>query len=93
MFTGNTPILESLFNKVADPEDCCKTCLLHALLCYVHRGIVRTKLNIYDGAFFTLVKPYFKNVLDLIILPLGSIFYTTYSKKHSKLYTTYSKKH
>ena len=31
---------------------------------------------IYDGAFFTLVKPYYKNVLNSIELPLGSIFYT-----------------
>ena len=38
----------------------------------------RTKLNIYDGAFFTLVKPYFKNVHNSIKLPLGSIFYTTH---------------
>ena len=38
----------------------------------------RTKSNIYDGDFFTLVKPYFKNVLNLLKLPLGSIFYTTY---------------
>ena len=28
--------------------------------------------------FFTLVKPYFKNVLNSIELPLGSIFYTTH---------------
>ena len=38
----------------------------------------RTKSNISDGDFFTLVKPYFKNVLNLLKLPLGSIFYTTY---------------
>ena len=29
--------------------------------------------------FFTLVKPYFKNVLNSIKLPLGLIFYTTHS--------------
>ena len=28
--------------------------------------------------FFTSVKPCFKNVLNLIELPLGSIFYTTH---------------
>ena len=28
--------------------------------------------------FFTSVKPYFKNVLNSIELPLGSIFYTTH---------------
>ena len=28
--------------------------------------------------FFTLVKPYFKNVLNSIELPYGSIFYTTH---------------
>ena len=39
----------------------------------------RTKLNIYDGAFFTSVKPYFKNVLNSTELPLSSIFYTTHS--------------
>ena len=43
---------------------------------YVH--IFRTKPNIYKGAFFTLVKPYFKNVLNLIKLPLGSSFCTTH---------------
>ena len=41
---------------------------------HAHRGIFRTKLNIYDGAFFTSVKPYFKNILDSIELPLSSIF-------------------
>ena len=45
---------------------------------YAHRGTFRTTPNIYDGAFFTSVKPYFKNVLNLIELPLGSIFYTTH---------------
>ena len=28
--------------------------------------------------FFTSAKPYFKNVLNLIELPFGSIFYTTH---------------
>ena len=32
-----------------------------------------------DGAFFTSVKPYFKNIVNSIKLPLGSIFYTTLS--------------
>ena len=41
-------------------------------------GIFRIKSSIYDGAFFTSVKPYFKNVLNLIELSSGSIFYTTY---------------
>ena len=45
---------------------------------YVHKGVFRTKSNIYNGAFFTLVKPYFKNVLNSIKLPLGSIFCTTH---------------
>ena len=36
----------------------------------------RTKQNIYDGNFLTLVKPYFKNVLNSIKLSLGSIFFT-----------------
>ena len=48
------------------------------MLSYVYRGIFRTKSNIYDGAFFTSVKPYFKNVLNLIDLPLGSIFCSTH---------------
>ena len=43
------------------------------------RGIFRTKSNIYDRAFFTLVKPYFKNVLNSIKLPLGSMVYTTHT--------------
>ena len=49
-----------------------------------------TKLNIYDGTFFTSVKPYFKNVLNLIQLLLGSIFYTTHPfvKKLTTLETT-----
>ena len=34
----------------------------------------RTKSNIYNGVFFTLVKSYFKNVLNSIELPRGSIF-------------------
>ena len=37
-----------------------------------------TKFNTYDGAYFTLVKPYFKSVLNSIELPLGSIFNTTH---------------
>ena len=41
---------------------------------YVHKGIFRTMSNIYDGAFFTSVKPYFKNLLNSIELPLGPIF-------------------
>ena len=45
---------------------------------YAHKGIFRTKSNIYNGAFFTSVRPYFKNVLNSIELPLGSIFYTTH---------------
>ena len=81
----HVPVLESLFDKVAGLQDFCKTYLLHALLrfyfslgktlwSYVHRGIFRAKSNIYDGAFFTLVKPYFKNVLNSMESPLGSIF-------------------
>ena len=46
---------------------------------YVHGGIFRTKSNIHDETFFTSVKPYFKNVLKSIELPLGSIFYKTHS--------------
>ena len=46
-----------------------------------------------DGAFFTLVKPYFKNVLNSIKLPLGSIFYTTYHRKNSKLGKLWEKKY
>ena len=30
---------------------------------YDHRGIFIGKSDIYDGVFFTLFKPYFKNVL------------------------------
>ena len=40
---------------------------------HAHRGIFRTKLNIYDGAIFTSVKLYFKNVLNSIELPLKSL--------------------
>ena len=42
---------------------------------HVHGGIFRTKSNIYDEAFLTSVKPHFKNALNSIELPLGSIFY------------------
>ena len=45
---------------------------------YAHKGIFRTKSKIYDGGFFTSVKPYFKNVLNSIKLPLGSTFCTTH---------------
>ena len=45
---------------------------------FVHKGIFKTKLNIYNGAFFSLVKPYFKSILNSIELPLGSIFWTTH---------------
>ena len=82
-------MLESLFNKVAGLQDCCKAYLLHTLLRFyfsldktfknfIQRGIFRTKSNIYRGAFFISVKPYFKNVLNSIELPVGSIFYTTH---------------
>ena len=50
--------------------------MLNVKLC--SRGIFRNKSDIYDGAFFTSVKPYFKNVLNSIKLPLGSIFQTTH---------------
>ena len=36
------------------------------------------QVHIYVGTFFTSVKPYFKNVLNSIHLPLGSISYTTH---------------
>ena len=54
---------------------------------YAHRGIFKNKSNIYDGAFFTSVKPYSKNVLNLIVLPLSSIFYTTHPF-HEKTYNS-----
>ena len=38
----------------------------------------RTKSNSYDGAFFISVKPYFKNLLNSVKLPLGSAFYATH---------------
>ena len=83
-------MLESLFNKVAGPQDCSKTYLSHTLFrfyfslgktlqSYVHRGIFRTKPKIFDKAFFTSVKPYFKNGLNSIKLPLCSISYTTHA--------------
>ena len=45
---------------------------------YVHRGIFRTKSNIYNAAFFTSVKPYFENVLNSMELHLGCSFCTTH---------------
>ena len=36
------------------------------------------RISIYIGAFFTSVKPYFKNVLNSIELPLSSFFYITH---------------
>ena len=55
----------------------------------VHRGIFRTKLSIYNGTFFTSVKPYFENILNLIELPLGCSFFTThpFAKKLTTLKT------
>ena len=47
--------------------------MLNVKLC-----LFRIKTNIYDVSFFTSVKPYFKNVLNSIKLPLGFIFYTTH---------------
>ena len=40
--------------------------------------------------FFTLIKPHFKNILNLIELPLGYFFYTTqpFVKKNLKLKTS-----
>ena len=52
--------------------------LRNVKLSYGHRRIFRTKSNIYDEAFFTSVKPYFKNVPNSIELPLSCIFYTTH---------------
>ena len=98
MLSWKTPMLESLFNKVAGLQDCCKAYLLHTplkfyfslgktLKNFIRGGIFRTKSKIYSGAFFPSVKPYFKNVLNSIELPLGSIFYTTHPfvKKLTKL--------
>ena len=45
---------------------------------YIHKGLFRTKPNIYDGAFFSSVQPYFENVFNSIELPLGSSFCTTH---------------
>ena len=45
---------------------------------YVHKGIFRTKLSIYNGSFFNSVKPYFENVLNSVELPSGSNFCTTH---------------
>ena len=42
----------------------------------MHRCVFWTKLNIYDGAFFTSAKPYFEIILNSAEFPLGSIFYT-----------------
>ena len=44
----------------------------------------------YDGAFFTSVKPYFKNILNLIELPLSYIFHMTqpFVKKLTTLKTS-----
>ena len=63
------------------------------MLSYAHRGIFRTKSNIYDGPFFTLVNPHFKNILNLIELALGSIFYVTHPfvKKLTTLKTSREK--
>ena len=50
------------------------------MLNVIFSGIFRSKSKIYDEAFFTSVKPYFKNLilLNSIELLLGSIFYTTH---------------
>ena len=48
---------------------------------YVHRGIFKTKLNICDGAFFTLVKPYFKNILNQITFRFHFLHNSPFRKK------------
>ena len=53
---------------------------------YAHKGIIRAKSKIYDRAFITSVKPYFKNALNSIELPLLSIFCTTYLPFREKTY-------
>ena len=39
---------------------------------------IQNQVKICNGAFFTSVKPYFKNVLNSIELPLSFVFYTTH---------------
>ena len=60
---------------------------------YAHRCIFRTTSNIYIGAFFTLVKPYFKNKLNPIELSLSSFFkQLTLSWKNLQLWKLWEKK-
>ena len=72
-------MLESLFNKVAGPQDFCKTylyCTLKILYFFRYLEPSRTSMMKF---FLTLVKPYFKSILNLIELPSGSIFYTSHA--------------
>ena len=51
------------------------------------------KQRSYNGAFFTLVKLYFKNILNSIKFPLGSVFCTTnnFVKKFTTVKTLHEK--
>ena len=60
---------------------------------YVSRGIFRTRSNIYDGAFITSFKTYFKNVPNSIELPLGSIFlHSSFFREKTKNYENVERK-
>ena len=48
------------------------------------QGIFRTKSNIYDGAFFTSVKPYFKNVLKFHFLLNSPFRQKTYNSENAR---------
>ena len=53
--------------------------MLNVKLC--SQGIFRTKLNINNGAFFTLVKQYFKNILNWIALRFHSLHNSSFHEK------------
>ena len=53
--------------------------MLNVKLC--SQGIFRTKLNIDNGAFFTSVKQYFKNILNWIALRFHSLHNSPFHEK------------
>ena len=53
--------------------------MLNVKLC--SQGIFRTNLNIYNGAFFTSVKQYFKNILNWIALRFHSLHNSPFHEK------------
>ena len=85
-FTGRHPCWSLFLIKLqALRTDARLTCTLKILLFFRYnlvklcsRSYIQKQVEHPRWSFFTSVKPYFKKVLNLIKLPLGSSFYTTH---------------